>query len=158
MQVLIDLHAKDKGVFHSNEKARRDWEVYHLYLLLSKLEDHGYEIHSFYGSFIFDNGKREAVDIGEPGEILPASIGLAQSVYETGGKMAIVLTEEKYVVFTKSFFPAVYYFIGRQIRPLSIYRTLKCFDTLFVRKNEKMLHALYSLQFKDFRSSGDKPQ
>ncbi len=158
MQILIELQASQKGVIHSNEEAKRSWQIYHLYELLSKLQEDGYEIHSLYGNFIFDNAKREALDIGEPGEILPASIEVAQAVYETGGKMAVVDAQEKYVAFADKYFLAIHYCHLHRARPLSIYRTLKHFNALFLEESPKILHALYSLQFKEFYGPGAKPK
>ena len=72
MQVIIGLHAEEAGVHHSGEEAKRRWDIVQLAVLLFRLESEGYVIHSLYGSFIFDNGNRSVIDVGKPGEILPA--------------------------------------------------------------------------------------
>lgn len=135
MQVLIDLHtSKEENLLHG---------------LLSKLEGSGYQIHSLYGNFIFDIKKKEAIDVGEAGENVPSSLELCNAIYETGGKLALVFVEEKYVVFANSYFLAMNYCHNRTVRPLSMEKALKHFSSLFLEKSEESLQRLYEEQYQE---------
>ena len=132
MQVIIDLHANEPGVHHSTDEAKKRWDTVRLYELLDRLEAVGYRIHSLYGSFIFDNENRVAIDIGKPGEIVHSSVGLAVNVHQNGGTLAVVFTDQKYVVFANRYFLAIHLCHMRRVRPISIAKALNRFRALFV--------------------------
>lgn len=157
MQVIIDLHAAEPGVHHSNEEAERRWNIFRLFELLESLEEEGYEIHSLYGNFLFDNAHQEAIDIGDPGEIIHSSISLAKSIYETGGLLMVVFLEEKYVVFSNRYFLAIYLCHMRKFRPMSIMKAIKRFKQLFIQKRRYEPHFLYRRQFDEYYGIDARP-
>lgn len=157
MQVIIDLHAGEPGVFHTGKEAKKKYGIFRLNELLMRLEKDGYLIHSLYGSFLFDNKERSVIDIGEPGEIVHASIGLAMGIYETGGKLAVIFTDEKYVVFANRYFLAMHLCHMRKARALSIDKALKRYKFLFVQERKATLRMLYRRQFEEYYGLDAKP-
>ena len=147
MQVLIELRATNDGIIHSNEKAKHDWERFRLLELLTKLERLGYRINTLYGRFIFDEAKKEAIDCGEAGQIVPACMGLVDSIFATNGKMAIIFTDQKYIVFADRYFLAIHFCHMRRVRPLSIFDVTNNFDELIINQDEDLLAELYKDQF-----------
>ena len=147
MQVLIELRATNDGIIHSSEKAKHDWERFRLLELLTKLEKRGYRINTLYGRFIFDEAKKEAIDCGEAGQIIPVCMGLVDSIFATNGKMAIIFTDKKYIVFTDRYFLAIHFCHMRRVRPISIYDVVNNFDSLIIDENKELLDKLYLDQF-----------
>ncbi len=147
MQILIELRATNDGIYHSNEKAKHDWERFRLRELLIKLEKDGYRINSLYGRFIFDEQHKEAIDCGEAGQIVPACMGLVDSVFASGGKLAIIFTDKKYVVFADRFFLAIHFCHMRRVRPLSIFDVVENYEELIVNESKETLNKLYQDQF-----------
>ena len=157
MQVIIELRAKEPGIYHSTEEARKKWNIFRLYELLTKLEEEGYAIHSLYGSFVFDNEKRSVIDVGKPGDPVHASLRLAIDIHESGGVLAVVFTEEKYVVFANSYFVAIHFCHMRKCRPISVAKALKRFKHLFVNERKGVLSLLYRRQFEEYYGIDAKP-
>ena len=143
MQTIIELKSKDEGVIHSSDEQKERWEKFRLTELMEKLEDDGYRINTLYGNFIFDEAKKEVIDCGKPGQKVPACYKLADSIYQTGGKLAIIFTDKKYIVFANRYFVAIYFCHMRKVRPLSIYNVLQNYDELIINENEKILNQLY---------------
>ena len=157
MQVIIDLHAADCGVHHTSPEAKKKWDIYQLYQLLIKLREDGYKIHSLYGNFIFDNRHREVIDVGKPGEEVEPSLEAAIGIHESGGKLAIVFTDEKYVVFANSYFVAIHFCHMRKARAISVTKALKRFYKLFHKPLKSTLHVTYMRQFEEYYGMDAKP-
>lgn len=143
MQILIDLTATNEGLIHSSDQAKKDWERFRLLELLTKLESDGYKINSLYGRFVFDESKKEAIDCGEPGEYVSARMWLVDSLFQNGGKMAVIFTDKKYVVFCNRYFLAIHFCHMRKVRPLSIYTVIQNYDDLILNQSVKTLDDLY---------------
>ena len=147
MQILIELRRTNEGIYHSTEKAKHDWERFRLRELLIKLEEDGYRINTLYGRFILDEQHKEAIDCGEPGEIVPACMGLVDSIFASGGKLAIIFTDKKYIAFADRFFLAIHFCHMRRVRPLSIYDVVENYDELITNESNVLLEKLYQDQF-----------
>ena len=143
MQILIDFAATNEGIIHSNEKAKKDWERFRLLELLKKLESDGYKINSLYGRFIFDEAKKEAIDLGEAGVEVRACMNLVDSVFATNGKMAVIFTDKKYIVFCNRYFLAIHFCHMRKVAPISIYSVLENYEGLIKKESNELLSSLY---------------
>ncbi len=157
MQIIIELKSKDEGVIHSSDEQKERWERFRLTELMEKLEDGGYRINTLYGNFVFDEAKKEVIDCGKPGQKVPACYKLADSIYQTGGKLAIIFTDKKYIVFANRYFVAIYFCHMRKVRPLSVYNVLQNYDELIVNENEKILNQLYFEKFELVFGKGADP-
>lgn len=148
MQIIIDLSAKDDGVIHSNDEQKRRWEKFKLSELITKLYDDGYQINTLYGRFVFDEAKKEVIDCGEPGD-LPGcySSQLADSIFKSGGKLAIIFTDKKYIVFANRYFVAIHFCHMRKVRPISLYDAIQNYEELVHKENRDLLDKLYFEKF-----------
>ena len=142
---------------HSGEKAKRRWGIVQLAELLFRLGSEGYVIHSLYGGLVFDNGDWAVIDVGKLGMILPASFGLANDVFKTGGLFAAVFTEERYVVFVNRYFLAIHLCHMRRIRPISVTKAKKRFRQLFLAERKATPSMLYRRQFEECYGMDAKP-
>lgn len=147
MQILIELTATNDTIYHSSKEAKRGWEYFRLTELLYKLERDGYRINSLYGRFVFNESNKEVIDCGEPGQIYPASLGCAISIFKTGGKLAIIFTDKKYIVFSNRYFVAIHFCHMRKVRPISIYDVLENYDELINNESKQLLDELYLHKF-----------
>jgi hypothetical protein len=147
MQIIIELKSKDEGVIHSSDEQKERWEKFKLTELMEKLEDDGYRINTLYGKFIFNEEKKEVIDCGAPGQRVPVCYKLADSIYQTDGKLAVIFTNKKYIAFANRYFVAMYFCHMRKVRPLSIYKVLQNYEELIVNENEELLNQLYFEKF-----------
>ena len=157
MQIIIELRAKDEDVIHSSDEQKERWEKIRLTELMEKLEDDGYRINTLYGKFVFNEEKKEVMDCGAPGKRVHACYQLADSIYQTGGKLAIIFTNKKYIVFANRYFVAIHFCHMRKVRPLSIYNILQNYDELIFNENEKLLNQLYFEKFESYHGKGADP-
>ena len=146
MQILINLRAADRGVENKEES-----RAAYLYELLTRLQEQGYNIHSLYGSLIYDLANECVIDAGEPGDNLQASLELAKSIFRTGAKMAVIFVEEKYITFSTSFMPAICFSQGKKRRPISLGKATQHFDDLCINPSTEKLDSLYEQQYEEFR-------
>jgi len=157
MQIIIDLHAKDEGAFHSSSEQKKKWEIFHLNELLCKLYDEGYSVNTLYGSFVFDEAKKEVIDCGKPGDNPScSSMTLANSVLNGDGKLAIIFTNKKYIVFADRYFVAIHFCHMRKVKPLTIYSVYNNFDDLVLKEDKVLLNKLYLKQFESMYGKGAK--
>ena len=147
MQIIIDLYAPDEGIIHSNDKVKMDWRRLYLLRLLQHLEHDGYVIHTLTAFFVFDQEKKEVIDVGKPGELCPSSLGLVDVIFKNEGKMAVIFTDQKYIVFSNRYFAAIHFCHMRRVKPLSIYDVYKWYKELIEDKNQKLLEELYLKKF-----------
>ena len=157
MQIIIELRAKDEKVIHSDAEQKEWWEKTNLTKLMSRLEGDDYRINTLYGNFVFNEAKKEVIDCGKPGEIVPTCFQLADSIYRTGGKLAIIFTDKKYIVFANRYFVAMHFCHMRKVRPLSIYDVLENYEELIINENEELLDKLYLKKFKSYYGKGADP-
>lgn len=157
MQIIIDLNANDDDLIHSCDAQKENFQKIQLTKLLIRLESDSYQINSLYGRFIFDLKKKEVVDCGMSGERLNASFALSKSILETDGRLAIIFTDKKYIVFANSFFIATSFCNNRKVRPLSINKALNNYDELILHENEELLNKLYFKMFESFHGKGVNP-
>ena len=148
MQIYIRLESEDEGVVHSSAEQKEQWKKSKLTELMVKLEKDGYRIETLYDYSIFDEAKKEVIDCGEPGQKVPAFYKLADVIFQTGGVIAIIDKDKKWILFdNKHFFVMCFCFSmnkqGRIISPLSIYDVLKNYEELITNKNEELLYKLY---------------
>ena len=154
MQIIIELRAKDEKVIHSDAEQKEWWEKSNLTRLMSRLEGDDYRINTLYGNFVFGEEKKEVVDCGKPGEIVPACFQLADAIFRTGGKLAIIFIDKKYIVFANRYFVAMHFCHMRKVRPLSIYDVLTNYDELIINENEELLDKLYFEKFELYYGKG----
>ena len=157
MQIIIELTADCKELIHSNKEAKRNWERFHLAQLLRKLEEDGYKINTLYGRFIFNESTKEVMDVGIAGGEEHASIPLVDSIFATKGKLAIIFTDKKYVVFCNRYFVAIHFCHMRKVRPLSIHAVEKNYDALILNESKETLDKLYFEQFEFVYGKGHEP-
>lgn len=153
MQIIIELTAKDE----TTAEQQRSQEISSLSHLMDKLHKDGYKINSLYGNFIFDKNKKEVIDCGQPGTYLNAPfIQYANSIFQTNGKLAIIFTDKKYMVFANSYFVAIHFCHRRKVRPLSINDVLKNYDELLKNENKELLGELYLKKFNFYSENKEK--
>ena len=148
MQIIIILESKDEGVVHSSAEQNEQWKKSKLTELMVKLENDGYRINTLYGNLIFDLEKKEVIDCGKPGQKVPACYKLADAIFRTGGKLAIIFTDKKYIVFDNKHFVAMRFCQGRKVSPLSIYDVLINYEELITNENKELLDKLYFEKYK----------
>lgn len=133
MQIIINL---------SLIESKRDKQ--NLLTLLSKLEKDGYQINDENSAFIFDNKTKNVIDCLNKEESVNVTPELVDSLFEGEIKLAIIFVDEKYVRFTNSYFPTVYCFIGRNMRPLLPIDVINNYIDLLIDQNKNKLENLYS--------------
>ena len=148
MQIHISLESKDEGVVHSSAEQKEQWEKSKLTELMVKLAKDGYHINTLYDHSILDEAKKEVIDCGEPGQKVPACYKLADAIFQTGGVLAIIDNDKKWILFdNKHFFVMRFCFSmsyeGKKVSPLSIYDVLKNYKELITNKNKELLEKLY---------------
>ena len=142
MQIYIRLKSGDEGVVHSSADEKEQWEKSKLTELMVKLENDGYRIDTNY------EANKEVIDCGKTGQKVPAWYEFADAIFQTGGVIAIIDKDKKWILFdNKHFFVMCFCFSmnkqGRIISPLSIYDVLKNYEELITNKNEELLYKLY---------------
>lgn len=147
MQILIELNAKSEGFIYSNDVTQLNDNIIDLYKLMMLLDEDGYRINTLYGKFIFSESRKEIIDIGESGIIIPPSIDFAMSVFDTGGVLAVIDTDKKYLVFANRYFLASHFCHMRKVLPITLYTVRKYYFELIKMNNRKLLRKLYFEQF-----------
>lgn len=132
MQILIDIN-----------KTKTDLERVKLFELLFKLEKQGYKINSLYGRFIFDQSNKEIIDIGEEGNLISLSMNLVDSIYKTNWRLAVIFTDQKYIVFSNNYFLAIQFCNNRKVKLLTPNDVINNFEDLIVDENKDLLNSLY---------------
>ena len=125
--------------------------------LMQKLEEDGYKIHTLYGNFIFDEETKKVIDCGKPGKEVEVCQDFSESIYKTNGKLAIIFTDKKYIVFANRYFLAIHFCHMRKVRPLSIYTVLRNYDELIYNESQDLLDKLYYEQFQLTFGKNTKP-
>ena len=148
MQILIDIKKINNKKEKPTEFSEHDFERLDLLKLLLNLEKSGYQINTLYGRVIFNVEKNEAIDCGEPGKSLPVAMDLVDSIFKTGGKLALIQTEEKKVIFLDSYFLAINMCSRKKVKPLSSSDVNDNFDSLIKKEDEQLLNKLYRNQYK----------
>ncbi len=156
MEILIDLNGFSKEVSFKDKKEIYEWKVKEVVKLLQNLTNAGYEIHSNFGIFVFDGFKQKIIDLAKPGELLNADEETAKRILLLA-KMAVIYTDEKYIVFDKSYYLATHFCHLRKRRPISPYDVNENFEELITNENEKRLFELYFNSFADMYGRYSKP-
>ena len=146
MQIIIDLNGREIGI--SNIELDKTWRIFNLASLLIQLKVDGYRINSLYGKFVFDESKKEAIDIGDFKESNADDFKFVESAYTTGAKLLIIDTNNKSAVLTNRYFIAMYFCHMRKVRPLRIMDALQNYDLLIINENKDLLDDLYLQAFK----------
>lgn len=154
MQIYIRLESSDEGVVHSSEEQKEQWKKSKLTELMVKLENDGYRIDINYDHSILDEVKKEVIDCGETGQKVPACYKLADAIFQTGGVLAIIDYDKKWILFDNKHFFVMRFCIamrhseGKKVSPLSIYDVLKNYKELITNKNKELLEKLYFEKYK----------
>ena len=141
MQIIVDFYQGNK----EKEELQRANELNNL---LIRLEKNNYKIHSNFGIFVFAAKQQKIIDVGRPGINVKANFAASKCILNKG-KLALIDTKKKYVVFANTYFLATHFCHMKRIRPLSLHDVNSNFKKLILEENEEKLSELYLKNFED---------
>lgn len=157
MQILIELDAPTRGITPTDKHQRILFQKEQLLRLLARLEENAFHINNLFGNVIFDEAKKEVIDVGEAGGNAPAIRGFVDALFQAGAKLAVIFVEERHIMFLDSFFVAIHFSHMRKVRPLSCFDVNESFVPLVIGKDATLLDKLYFDKFEEIYGQGADP-
>lgn len=144
MQILV--HLKNEESKNPFKVRKRNQQKMKLLELLKKLEGDGYKINGLYGKLIVDCENKEIIDCGEMQEV-HACKEFVDALYKTGGRLAVIYVDKKYIVFDNKYFIAIHLCPIKKIHPLTIDLVIENYEQLIINESSEYLNKLYSETF-----------
>ncbi len=156
MEILIDLLKESSAISNLTDNEKKEKKINELNSFLSALDENGFEIREYIGTFVFDANNQRIIDASKNKTVVKPSIRLAEAVLNNIS-MIVIFTDQKYVVFDNTYFLAIHLGHLRKIRPLSIENVNNDFEELIINQNQTKLQELYLKSFNDMQGEDAEP-